>query len=348
LAESKVAPLAAFLASLLAAYVTFRWIENPIRYRTLSSRTVILTTLVSAAIILALSLTLIQGASRGWSSDSIRMMQAQTSATPLWLRGCNSSVPIGQRENQCEWNAEGTGTPIYMVGDSVAGALGSGFLDAATKLDRPVLVGTKGACPFIDARITHGSGIDEDCNRFVQESLVDLTDMEEGDIVISSSLGYTEIDGLGIEIDKNFAFAFSSEDKSVAYEDALGRVVRYLRDAGHNVTFVSSPAGFPQTITAERGWLPADCTTFQALINTRDCGPSRLEDEVIKETEGVFQSLERTVQEAGGRWWNPRESLCVEGRCHTVNSEGWMYLDSTHLSVFGSSLLEADFHKLFT
>lgn len=333
------APLAAGVLSLGLAALTLRFVENPIRFATMSGRSVVALAAASVAAVVVVSLALIIGARVGWLNPSVQQMMAQVSASHRWLEDCNSDQPIDERGAQCQWNPNGTGQAIYLVGDSMAGALGEGLMLAAMETDRPLQVGTKGACPFIDATLYVDGRRDDGCANVVQGSLDWLEKQPASDVVISSTLGYLVIDGVGLAASGLSDPTFDEDGKKSAYLDGLTRAISRLNDAGHRVTVVLPPPGFPQTVMAYDAWRPSQCATYEALTNINYCGAERSETEVEQETATLFAEVEQAVAAGGGAVWDPRGQICSEGTCATNIGDDWRYLDGSHLSVSMSEAL---------
>ncbi len=322
--------------------LTLRWLENPIRFSTWFTgwRVVGLATFC-VGIVLVASAALYLGAARSWGSASLQSMNEQVSAKHLWqVNDCNTSVPLGQRGSECTWNAQSDGAPIYLVGDSMAGMLSEGAVGAGEQLGRPVLLGTKGACPFIDATLTLDGSLDEECASFVRDSLDWLVTQPAGDVILSSSLGYTTMGGAALTLPSG-QVAETAEDKTDVYLDALGSVVSSLNGAGHDVHVVLPTPGFPRTLNAGAFWYPSQCATYEALVNTAGCGASRSEADVEAETANLEDRMTTTVRAAGGEALELRGRLCRGGDCATNFGDEWLYLDGTHLSVRASNELAA-------
>lgn len=327
------APLVAALLSLVLAALTLRFVENPVRFSTLSGRSIIALGTACVVLVVILAVGLMVGAREGWLNAGIRKMTTQVSEQHRWLEQCNSSTPIGERGPECRWNGEASGQPIYLVGDSMAGALGEGLTLAGEQTGRPVVVGTKGACPFIDARIYVDGRLDDGCAENIEGSLSWLAEQEPSDVVISSTLGYLVIDGVGLVSPGATLPVFDTASKESVYIDGLSRAVQRLTTAGHRVMVILPPPGFPKTVMAYEAWRPSQCTTVEALVDIASCGAQRSESEVIDETSSLFSRVEQAVMDAGGLVWDPRAEVCQSGLCSTNMGDEWRYLDGSHLSV---------------
>lgn len=327
------APLAAAILSLGLAAATLRYVENPIRFATLRGRAVVGIAAVAVGSVVLTSAVLIVGARTGWMNPNVQQMIAQVSPGHRWLDGCNSSNPVNERGNQCLWGGDPSAPPVYLLGDSMAGALGEGLDLAGQQLGRPVMVGTKGACPFIDADLYVDGRWDEGCGTAVQGSLTWLESQPPADVLISSTLGYLVIDGVGLSEPGTDTPVFSPREKQDLYLQALGRAVSRLSAAGHRVTVALPPPGFPQTVMAYEAWRPSQCATYRALTNIDSCGAERSEADVIGETKALFSAVSQVVRDSGGAVWDPRAQLCSDGVCSVKSGSQWRYLDGSHISV---------------
>ena len=349
--SSLAAPLAA-IASLLVAELTFRLVENPLRFSTrLTGRRVARFAAACVGLVLITSAFLYLGSLRSWWNPALISMNEQVSAKHLWQRyDCNTAVPLGQRPAECTWGGEPEADsprlqPIYLIGDSQAGHLSEAVAGVGSLLGRPVMAGTRGACPFIDAALTVDGRVDEDCSAFVQGSLAWLVDQPPSDVLLSSSVGYTVLDGLGIAATDGQPPVFETSAKTDAYLAALGRVVDSLTAAGHRVQVVLPTPGFPETLADGDFWYPSWCSTAEALRDVAACGQRRPLPEVQAETRQLEERIRAVVEANGGETIDLREQLCRDGVCATNFDNDWVYLDGTHISVGASEALSPSIAK---
>lgn len=339
----------AIVLSLVLALATTRYLENPIRFSTkLSGARSWYIFAFSIGLIVLLGGILLTGARSSWWNPQIKSMENQVSQAHLWITsGCNSEIPLGQRDPACNWNSSAPGDPIYLVGDSLAGALSEGVLGAGQALGRPISVGTKGACPFVNNTVYLNGSPDSSCNSFVDDSTQWLIEQEPSDIVISSSLGYLTLDfvSLADRTDREPPQT-SIEGKTLTYLQGLQETVQRLVGAGHKVHVVLPPPGFPQTIMDAQTWYPSQCNTLQALRGIEGCGETRTEKETIDETKEVFNKVRASVESAGGNVIDIRGQVCVESVCSTNVNNFWRYLDGSHISVGFSETLSPTFESL--
>ena len=336
--------LTAALVSLVLAVLTFRFIENPIRFQLRFSRTKA-STLAATSIVLVsgAAAALFFGAQANWWNSELQSMDDQVSAVHLWQStGCDTPTPMGNRSAECIWNGDALGAPIYLVGDSMAGMLSEGAVGAGEILGRPVIPGTLGACPFIDAALFLDGREDKECTTFVQESLEWLTiEAVPGDVILASSFGYTTMGDAQLNASAFPEPNSTTSDKTSTYLDALGRTIDQLTNAGHQVNVVMPTPGFPQTLGATWFWYPSQCSTLESLTAIDSCGMRRDLASVEQETKDLDFKIETVVRENRGFSLQLRDFLCERDYCATNVGNDWIYLDGTHITVQASFTLHA-------
>lgn len=333
--EVGLAPGIAYLLALVIAALSLRFVENPLRFSlSWNGWRVAIFALTSVAVIALMSIAMLFGTNRSWGDSDIQDMSTQVSAQHLWLTtNCNSSIPLGLRGSECTWNPDGQDGVIFLLGDSMAGALSEGVLVAATQSDKSVMVGTMGACPFLAIEIRISMASDDDCNDFVDQSLKWLLRQPPSEVIISSWIGYLALDYVYF-IDPYAGTAVRDfVGKERLYLEGIESTVRQLTEVGHKVTVVLPPPGFPLTLMGSSPWYPSQCSTISALRNISRCGQSREEIEVIRETQEIFSGMQSAVEGSGGEVFDPRSIICREDQCSTNTGNNWNYLDGFHISV---------------
>ena len=321
--------------SLPVSLLTTKYVENPIRFSTDPSgmRSWIIFG-GSIALVVGIGLLLLIGVRSSWWNQDIKSMNSQVSQDHLWLTaGCNSGVPVQDRGAECTWNSEAFGAPIYLLGDSLAGSLSEAVLGAGQVMDRPVVAGTQGACPFINNEVFIDGRLNSECTDFVSETSSWLAEQPATDIVISSSLGYLNIPSVDLAYPIDSQRTNNSLLKTQRYLDGLKFTVQLLASSGHNVHVVLPPPGFPSTLSGDGAWFPSQCNTFQALSDISGCGESRSEVNAISETSKIYAEIADVVEAAGGSTIDYRLEVCTDGTCSTNRGNFWNYLDGTHISV---------------
>ena len=334
-----VPPIAA-LASLGIAALSLRFVENPLRFnRSIDGRRVVLLAVGCVGSVLVVSAALFLGARNAWWSPGLTSMADQVGAVHRWQQAdCNSDVPMGERPASCRWNAEAAGSAVYLVGDSHAGQLSEAALGAAEALGRPVIVGTKGACPFLAEDMMVDGRLDTACRTFVSDSLAWLRTQPPGDVVLANAVGYLTMPSVALP-EPDGTWSLEPANKEQSYLRALGTTVDALTSAGHRVHVLLPIPGFPTTLDSPAVWYPSQCSTATALASIADCGRARSLADVVAETAALEDSMRTVVQSHGGDVIDLRDHLCADGVCATNDGDYWRYLDGTHLSVGQSAAL---------
>ena len=168
---------------------SYRWVETPLRTRpTRTPRE--LFAFVATVVLppLVLSVGLWQASEHGFWQPQARDFQNAVFAQP---EGCSRFTPLSaDNADDCTWNADASGPPVYLFGDSNAGHFFDAVVNAGDQLDRPVQVTTTNACPFLDVsldRLDKPDSWDTMCRNYVQGTLDHLrTDATPGTVIISN------------------------------------------------------------------------------------------------------------------------------------------------------------------
>ena len=163
------APLAAAF-SFLPAMASYRWVETPLRTTaTRTPREVIAFVMAVIGPPFVLSIALWQTSEHAFWQPQVKEFQSAVFAQP---DGCSRFTPLSAKNaDDCTWNADASGRPVYLFGDSNAGHFVDAVRTAGDQLDRPVLVTTTNACPFLDVsldRLDKPDSWDTMCRDYVQ------------------------------------------------------------------------------------------------------------------------------------------------------------------------------------
>ena len=193
--DNRWLPAIVAAATLIPAWLSFRFIEEPIRAnRQIIGRRVVKLVLVCITVPVVASLGLL--GANWWErqtttvktiSDAARLHASET------RDGCQS---LDTRP--CLWPAARPRGTIYLVGDSNAAQFAEPLAAVANREGYDLAVTAKSSCPFVDL-IAAGTHIEDGpaCHRFVTE-LVDTLRTKRPALVIvaNSSTEYIENDGL--------------------------------------------------------------------------------------------------------------------------------------------------------
>jgi peptidoglycan/LPS O-acetylase OafA/YrhL len=320
------AVLIACAISFIPAWASYRWIEQPMRSRTFGRPRLTATILATMLIPVMCAVTLL------WAAPSLASTlrsQQLTAAAEFHIdhqAGCDLRKPLGSYESgTCIWNAQATGAPIYLLGDSHAGAISEGLIAAGNKLNRPVWIAANSGCPFVELVSSVEGRLFTECGDYVRGSMDFFTNAPPGTVVIANNDSWwtdskvatgPSQDDLSNDSKKKFALTESALEGMIHTLDSYGNDVvivqtipRYLKfpfSANQCVTPVSSSAGCEQSETV------AD----------------------LMESQGTNRDmLTRLGNLTGARYFDTWQYMCTNGVCSTNGPDFFRYRDSGHISV---------------
>ena len=329
----------AALVSLLPSMASYRWIENPVRLLPTGTPwrivRVVTLTLVPALGLSALTLTASNNAL--WNPDLQKFQYAVDTLAVNAAAGCQTPLETGPRDGQCVWNAGATGAPIYLVGDSKAGQYSSAVINAGAELNRPVIISTAPACPYIDGyvKVSHNRPrwTPESCRSFFVTTQKWLISAKPGLVIIASSQDLLLSDKVGLSLTRS-DYVMDPLQKAPIYAEGLRRAIKALRDAGQQVLLPDPGPMFE--------WDPQICTTISVL--TKSCNATVLLTDMEAEQLPFTQVIDNTAAATGASTIDIRPQLCPDGTCIAVPSNGVpISRDGQHISVPASESLAPNF-----
>jgi len=337
------APIAAVL-SLLPAYASYRWVEQPIRTLQITGG-VPLVKLVTATVLPPILLAggLGLAARNAFWSPSIQAYQGVAQADHLGrLAGCHESMPntTKRRPGDCTWNAAATHKPIYLVGDSNADHFSEAVILAAEALGRPVTTYTASSCPFVDIQLERRWASDPwsaNCLTFTLRTLADLSSSSSpsGTVIISTSDAYWWSNS-----DYTVGGSADADVKLRALSVSLTSTIHALKGAGHSVLLVQS---IPKWVDDDR---LADCSLLSLLTNKYGCSQGMPLGRALGR-QGAVRSVLSNVAEANEiQVLDTWSSLCsqTETACSSLDDDGLpRYRDGAHITARQSKQLADEF-----
>jgi peptidoglycan/LPS O-acetylase OafA/YrhL len=326
--------IAAALASLAPAVLSYHYVEQPIRVRHRPSRRWV-AGLVAATLLppLVLAGSLLMGANRGWGMEEVQAEQAAG-----YPRGDGMPVECMTREtiagNQptafgdCTVNAESSGVPIYLVGDSNAAMYWTVLNEVAMSLDRPLIVSTAADCPFLDVyRVSQwGPAADRACRDYVEGGMAWLAEQRPGTVVLAGTIRYAGDSTYGLGPTQGEA-ATDSTGRIRALSTGLASTVRALRDEGHEVVTVLPTYRvdyWTTPITMDR------CSTWSLLRAT--C-PTDIPTSRMPSWQNAYRDeVRRVAAESGATAVDMQPWQCPEGVCSSRSGDTRVYDDPGHLT----------------
>jgi peptidoglycan/LPS O-acetylase OafA/YrhL len=333
-------PLLAAVLSIVPAWASYRFLENPIRRASgapLKGSWKLITACIAVPLLLFVGLLF--GSRGSWGVRPIAHMAAQVDPVPIGYRiGCHSSVPLPSRNmTTCTWNAGAPGRPIYLLGDSNAGQYAEGVIRAGSTTEHPVTLGTMSGCPFIDVKIVLNGFDGASCSAFVTTSLAWL-ERQPHSIIIMAAANEDINDARVTLVDSRTGQRASSpQGKAAIWSAGLESTIRALQKAGHIVIMVSV---LPHFATSDGGfWSPSQCSMLTLLQDTSNCGVT-LPLATANRTQRLALTAERVATErTGADVLDLRRTVCPGALCVTNDGNSWIYRDGLHISTQESKKL---------
>ena len=336
--DSRVALVVAAVVALGVSAVTYRLVEQRFRYprpdRTPSQqrRAGVRIAVVSIGVSLVCSGALLTGARHDWGRADWRRMEAQLQPRPFLSgqNGCDLAGSSGSEPPSACLLAQGSGRPVYLVGDSNGGQLLAGLGLAGQRLDRPVVALWMPGCPFIDRTVERPSWDPEPCDEHNRQVLAFLSRATPGTVVVASSAEY--VDARDVRVSRpGTSPATTPAAKAAAWTDGLAGTVADLRPL-HDVVIVQTlphPGGVLPDSSARVS--PLECGVVELLARD-DCAVTVSLAEEDARQGRQLAALSDAAGAAGVRLVDLRADVCPGDACSARRGEAWVYRDSEHLT----------------
>jgi peptidoglycan/LPS O-acetylase OafA/YrhL len=308
--------MAVLALSVLLAWLTYRFVENPMRkHRDARLKVVALCTLVFAVGIAGLATYLGNGfegrsgaISRGISDDLI---------LPLATRKSDGSCERLLRLDVdpgvvCISNS--SAPRLLVIGDSHAMSFASAALVRKQDLDVALIA--------VHGCLTYANDATRSCNQVGEQAVQALAQLPSVDTVA-------------------IAYAFGYSDTDPHYADAIGKLVRRIEPAGRRVVVVLDAPKLKDDVH--------NCIHRSLEIGDHDadaCMPSRKDAEQRQSAYRAAMSRFGTGGH-GVSVFDTFESLCDSSRCPGLDGSHIFYFDSNHLSISGSRKVLDDFVRRY-
>ena len=314
---NSTALLLAGALSLLPAWLSYRFLETPLRTSPrIHGYRVPLVVALAIAIPASSSFILLRGSQNSWGSPAITAMSQQIQPVPVsYMRGCDFGTPLSEATSpECTWNADARGQRVYLVGDSQAAQFAEATIDATALLERPLTIATEGSCPFITTRPGEEPLSAPECEAFVSESISWLETQPASTVLIGMSGNYV------------------TDEYEEPLRVRLVRSIEALQQAGHEVRIFQAIPQFP-------GWSPFSCTVADLLINEVGCGEAIPQSVMDDRQAAALRMFTAAAQQTDSVLIDVRPELCVQGTCATNSGDTWRFRDPFHITVEESTRL---------
>lgn len=334
--------LCAITLAIYAAFLSYRYVERPLRLKTMNLKQGVIFISVTLMLPVVVIASINGALERGfWIPEVVDFQHSINSWHIATTVGCDSAEPLAPNYvPACNWGENRNKPRIYLLGDSHAAHLSEGILLAGEEIGSPVTIATANACPFWGETISAkkwGPMWNKQCNSYNENSVEWLIQQAPGVVVISSALGYWN--------DQDYQFSnpkhqsLDSPLKGIQIEEqGLKRIINLLTEHHHKVVLVQD--------VISSGWDPSICN-IQELIR-HGCQKS-VDLASISSNQMAERSLLKKLSSNPGVFTlDPSEILCPLGVCSSQLNGKQIFRDSDHLTVWASTYLAPLFKEGFT
>lgn len=334
---------AAALASLLPAWLSYRFVEQPIRLTLpLERRRVFALTAVAIVIPVGASAAAASAHDMIARTPTVRSWERAVRLHADVVRGCNDPTPLSARTtSSCTWRVRDALGTVALVGDSNAGQFTEAFVRAARAAHYDVVVATLSSCPFVDLRVDQGAGeFQHVCRRFVAGTLSELVRRRPSLVVMAArSDEYVEDSFSALGSLPRGKTTNDAPVKARLWQQGIASVLRRL-----------NRAGIPAIVVHPVPLLPAESEGSAVLrILLRESPRSLRRGAVDRRLRRSIVAEERAV--AGARAASTLQFLdlvCDRRWCSSTHGGRFLYRDGRHLSIDGALRLTKRFYAAIT
>jgi hypothetical protein len=329
--------------SILPAWLSYRFVEQPIRLAPGDTRRTL--SLAAVCILLPLaSAVVLTGANRVVTqTEAISDLEYALRAHADLDRGCGDGVSLGESGDNpgCTWFSKDSSRRAVLIGDSNAGHFTEAFARGANERGITATVATRGACPFVDLVPILDGVRDDACRSFVEDSMRDLVRGRPEVVMIASrSSDYIEYAGWSFEDPLTGTSGQTPEVKAGLWTEGLTRTIERLADAGVEVIVVNVIPGIPK-------FDPRECAVVRLLADPDFCGQSVNRDDADQYRQRAVQAEVLAAARTGATTLDVADKLCPDRTCAARRDGTWIWKDSAHISVDASVELTPVFSALF-
>jgi peptidoglycan/LPS O-acetylase OafA/YrhL len=335
----------AVVVSLVLSWLSYRFVEQPLRVRATPTKKSVLGYVVA---VFALPGVVILAT---WflTSRYLLPLVADVAGSPLEVstardERCLSSTRFDdQWAERCTWFADAPGRPVYLVGDSTATHHSEGIIAAGAATGRPVRVWNGIQCiPFSGVLVTKVNGeLDrEHCADYLEFLEDTLPSAEPGTVVIAFSDIMQWMDSVTYTLPDGSVVSGGAE-KGKAVEQPLIDYVNLLASWGHDAILVYP---IPNFRSVGPGYSPRMCTLWQILDDT--CGPKVERTDMLLLQKQARESIANAARVTGSPTLDLFERYCDDTVCSPSRDRLLTYLDDTHISTAESRSLAPQWERL--
>ena len=336
----------AAVVSIVPAYASYRWLEQPIRQRKADAARTARLALTCIAVPILTAAVLVHVDHTVERSGAVASFQHQVRLHADTVRGCDQGMP-DITDPECTWplptDAAHRSTTGRMgnvlVGDSNAGQFTEVFAAASHRQGRDATVRTRNVCPVVDVVIVSHGFVDKACKQFASDMIDQLVAARPDAVMLAAATdGY--LNGPEFELRDDAGHrATTPAQKSLLWEQGTNRVVERLQAAGIDVVLVDPIAKWVD-------WNPQDCAVVRILADEGSCSTS---DSVaaLQHRRALAVATDAKVAAAhpGVAVLDPFPDLCPGDPCDARRDGRLWWRDSNHVSVEGAAALADRFDR---
>jgi peptidoglycan/LPS O-acetylase OafA/YrhL len=334
-------PMLAAVASLAPAWLSKRYVEDPIRNKQRFGR---IRALGIAAACAALAVTVAGSAflAAYVAIPAVREARSQLREHLDVGRNCMNNLPADAvTAARCAWPSESKINlkAVVLIGDSNAGQFAEAMIPAAAKVAHPLILATSPACPFVDIEVdTSPAG----CHNFVKVWRDEILAIRPSLVVMASASSDYFIH------DKHVRFRAPDDDRWFGDDDNKGRL---WQTGAASLLKAFSQAKIPvlliHTLPHFVNWDLYRCLGTTVWNDVLDCGRVVPLAEIRRQQQLATQAEDRAatdLSEVTTVDLKPR--LCPDEMCRTNVGPRWINRDGGHITVGEAELLEPEFEQL--
>jgi len=335
----------AAMASLGIAWLSVRFIEQPIRYRSHPLR--------RSTIWLALACVGVPLAAAGILAQWHQILKSDASMNPFALHAdalldCDSPKPLSRKPTDCSWSVPESRGRGVLVGDSLAGHYTEGFVAGLNSAGLDAQVATLSACTFIDfgslAREARRLGMrpDASCTAFVSQTMDDLV-AHPPDLVVMSTSTQRYLRAPADESDPEASNNLA--ERQDLWSRAQSAMITRLKDAGAHVVVVGSIPRFAGWGQLKEGPFKESAALTILAGRAGDGTAIPREDARRAQLPGTM-AQEAAARATGATSIDFFDAVCPTSTCATRIDSVFTYRDFEHLSVATARSLAPAFSDL--
>jgi peptidoglycan/LPS O-acetylase OafA/YrhL len=326
------APVAA-AASLLPAWASYRYVENPIRFSGIGGRRVVTLAAACIAVPIAASAGLLAAERMLSGTESMKSWERSQALHADVMRGCDQAAPAQGRAAPCTWTVPAAKGEVVLFGDSNAGQFTEPVVRAANRAGFDATVTTHASCPPLGLRVAQAGGEVKACDTFGVDTVKRLVASRPSLVVLAARTDKYLRDsafGLGGEL------THDSDRKAVLWNSSLRTILARLNAAHVPVVLVHPVPTLPRA--------PQECPVVRVLLRRCDASIAR---SAVDARLGLSTKLEAAAAASTSDTWTIdfADQLCPHGRCASARDGIVQYRDTEHLSVDGALKLTRTFFQ---